>query len=285
MQNTRIGGVLVLVGVVALGTATPASSAKASIHAEYGQCVKVARKTGIFPAKNCTVVIENRKPPTGKYEWEPGPVAAGCVAVKKGFYSDATCETRDEKKGKPKGKYEEAGPGYTSTTGAATLEVQGAGYVVECAASTGAGAVTGTKTGVETDVFTGCQTQGSRCTSEDQQPGTIRTFPMETTLVEPSDDVVSIRYAGEPEHEGYLAVYECEGLGRFGTTGWVSGVQSEDVNVMSASSTTTFAAGQGEQDLLTEGPWLGADPSTFLTIAHKTAVVAIEIRTYVAGRH
>jgi hypothetical protein len=155
---------------------------------------------------------------------------------------------------------------------------------VECAASTGAGVITGTKTGVETDVFTGCQTQGFKCTSEGQQAGTITTFPMATTLIEPSYNVVWTKYSGEPEHEGYLATYECEGLGKFATTGWASGVQSGDVEVMSASSTTTFAAGQGEQDLLTEGPWLGADPSTFVAVAHKTAPVPIEIRTYVASR-
>jgi hypothetical protein len=143
--------------------------------------------------------------------------------------------------------------------------------------------VTGTRTGVETDVFTGCHTQGSSCTSEAQQAGTIGTFPMQTTLVEPAHNVVWMKYAGEPEREGYLATYECEGLGSFGTTGWVSGVQSGDVEVMSTGSTTTFAP-PGEQDLLTEGPWLGADPSTFLTIAHKTAAAAIEIRTYVASR-
>jgi hypothetical protein len=285
MRNTRIGGALVLGAVVALSIVALAANAEAFEHAEYGQCVAVAHKSGLYPDKNCNVVIENHKPPKGKYEWEPGPVAAGCVAVKKGFYSDATCETRDEKKGKPKGKYEKTGPGYTSTTEAATLEVQGTGYVVECAASTGAGEVTGTQTGVETDVFTGCQTQGSKCTSEGQQAGTIRTFPMETTLVQPSYQVAWMKYTGEPAHEGYLATYECEGLGTFGATGWVSGVESGgDVEAMSTAGTTTFAVGQGEQDLLTEGPWPGADPSTLVTIAHETAASPIEIRTYVASR-
>jgi hypothetical protein len=279
MRSIRVGAVLVALGMAAL-----ASSAWATEDAEYGQCVKLAHKTGVYADKNCNVVIGNH-PTNGKYEWEPGPVAAaGCVAVKKGFYSDPSCETRDEKKGKPKGKYEEAGPGYTSSTGAATLEVQGTGYAVECAASTGVGEITGTKTGVETDVFTGCETDGVKCTSESEQEGTIKTFPMATTLLEPSYNVVWTKYSGEPEHEGYLATYECEGLGRFATTGWVSGVQSGNVERMSASSTTTFAAGQGEQDLMSEGPWLGAEPSTFMTVANKTTPVPIEIRTYVASR-
>jgi hypothetical protein len=61
-----------------------------------------------------------------------------CVAKKKGKYAEAKCETLDEKKGKPKGKFEKApGPGYTSTSGTATLAI------AVCAASTDVGEVKG----------------------------------------------------------------------------------------------------------------------------------------------
>ena len=69
----------------------------------------------------------------------------GCVAQKRGEYTDSGCTTKS--KTAKKGKFERlAGPGFTATTKTVTLETPGLGSTVKCSASSASGEVTGLTT-------------------------------------------------------------------------------------------------------------------------------------------
>ncbi len=254
--------------------------------AEYGTCA--AKKKGEYAEADC--LLKPSKARKGTYEWDPG-AASACVAMKKGFYSEAGCKTRDEKKGQPKGKYERApGPGYRSTSGTVTLEAPGlGGGTVVCAASTGAGEVTGLRAGVDRITFTGCEAFGKACTSEgpnstpSDQAGVIATNLLDTRLVGPVSGQVWTEFVSA-EHEPYLSEFGCEGP-IYRTTGSLAGAQAGNVNVSSLTSTTTFAIGEGEQALYTElsetggASWVGPDASSLVTVASNTSASATEIKT------
>ena len=140
------------------------------------------------------------------------------MTVKKGFYSEAGCKTRDEKKGKPKGKFETApGAGYTSTTETVTLETPGLGANVVCAKGTGTGEITGSKTGVETITFTGCEASGKECESKGPnstpsgRAGVILTKPApgHTRLIGPVSGKVLTQLVSS-QHEPYLFEFACQ---------------------------------------------------------------------------
>jgi hypothetical protein len=253
---------------------------------EYGQCV--AQRDGNYAEGNCNTVAEKQGQPDhrGGYEWVPGP-AATCVAHKKGDYTDSNCTTKSAKA--KKGTYEKApGPGYTSTSGAATLETAGLGHTVTCAASTATGEVTGTSTGTERIAFSGCEAAGKKCTSEGangtvaSKTGEIVTSLLHTRLLGPVSGQVWTELVSA-EHAPYLAEFSCEGP-RFRTSGSISGVQSEDIGASSVTSTTSFAVEEGEQALYTSlsedggESWSGLDVSNAVTVATNTAASAIEIR-------
>jgi hypothetical protein len=253
---------------------------------QYGQCV--AQKDGDYAEGNCNTVAEKKGRPDhkGKYEWVSGP-AATCMAQKKGDYTNASCTVKSAKA--KKGSYEQApGPGYSSTSGAATLETAGLGQTVTCAASTATGEVTGTNTGSERVAFSGCEMAGKKCTSEGtngtvaDKTGEIVTNLLDTRLLGPVSGQVWTELVSA-EHAPYLAEFGCEGS-RFRTSGSLSGVQSEDIDTSSVTSTTTFAVEAGEQALYTalsenDGKsWVGPDVSNAVTVATNTAASAIEIR-------
>ena len=247
---------------------------------EYGQCVAQAK--GEFTEENCQTKAS--KPSKGKFSFKPGP-APSCVPQKNGEYKDAGCTVKSAKPGK--GKFEKApGPGYTSTTGAVTLET-GATKLV-CASSTGAGEVTGLRSGVDRITLTGCETAGKKCASEGPnstpsgKAGVIVTNRLGTKLLGPVSGQVWTELASS-EHEPYLAEFSCEGT-LFRTKGTVAGVQTGNVNVQSLTSTTTFASEEGEQGLSTERSedggktWVGPASSTLATVATNTAASPTEIR-------
>jgi hypothetical protein len=247
---------------------------------EYGQCVAQAK--GEFTEENCQTKAS--KPNKGKFSFKPGP-APSCVSQKNGEYKDAGCTVKSAKPGK--GKFEKApGPGYTSTTGAVTLET-GATKLV-CASSTGAGEVTGLRSGVDRITLTGCETAGKKCASEGPnstpsgKAGVIVSNRLGTKLLGPVSGQVWTELASS-EHEPYLAEFSCEGT-LFRTKGTVAGVQTGNVNVQSLTSTTTFASEEGEQGLSTERSedggktWVGPASSTLATVATNTAASPTEIR-------
>jgi hypothetical protein len=253
---------------------------------QYGQCV--AQKDGNYSDGNCKMVAEKQGQPDhkGKYEWVPGP-AATCVAQKKGNYTDSGCTAKSAKA--KKGAYEKApGPGYAAAGGAATLETAGLGHTVMCTASTAAGEVTGTSIGTERITFSGCEMSGKQCTSEGAnatvatKTGEIVTNMLDTRLLGPVAGQVWTELVSS-EHAPYLAEFSCEGP-RLRASGSLSGVQSEDIDSSSVTSTTTFAVEQGEQALYTSlsedggNSWVEPDVSNVVTVMTNTAASAIEIR-------
>lgn len=252
---------------------------------EYGRCVE--QKKAQYEDPNCTT--KSAKPNRGSYEWKPGP-APSCVAQKKGEYTEAACNTKAAKA--HKGSFEKApGPGYSSTTGAVTLEMP---EPVVCASSTAAGEVTGVRTGVDRITFTGCEKSGKKCTSEGAnstpsgQAGVIVTNLLDTRLLGPVFlNQVWTEFTSS-QHEPYAMEFGCEGQ-LFRSKGSLAGAQSGDVNLMSTASATTISAAEvtndtGEQALVTElsenggTSWGAAEPSSELDESSNTSASKIEIK-------
>ncbi len=260
-------------------------SSAAEQAAEYGSCT--VHNKGEYGEAACQA--KSAKVKKGSFEWTPGP-APSCVPVKKGFYADAGCTVRDERRGRPRGKFERApGAGYTSTTGPVTLTTPGlgAGKVV-CASGVGVGEITTTKAGRDQIMLTGCEALGKRCASEgpnsspSTEPGVILTNLLATKLVGSAPGEISTQLMSS-EHEPYLTEFNCEGS-IYRVFGSVSGVQTGGVDTMSLMSTTSFAAGEGEQALYTEqsetggASWVGPDASSLSAVATNMAASATEIR-------
>src|SRR5580700_7500305 len=178
-----------------------------------------------------------------------------CAAQKKGEYTTATCATKSAKA--KKGHFEKvSGRGYTSSTGEAKLETPSLGGTVKCTASKGKGEITGPKTATLQVTFTGCETKGVPCESGATH-GTIETFPLETSLIdhgekgfggkEPLLGEVWSDIKGESAFGGDQAIFGCEGVGYFRSTGTLAGVAG-GVNTMSFTGTQNFENGIGEQD-------------------------------------
>jgi hypothetical protein len=192
-----------------------------------------------------------------------------CAEVAKGKWLNAKCTEAGA------GKFEKvagpgARPGYTSTDKTATLT--SAGGTITCTASTDKGRITGTKTDTDKVTFTGCTTKVGEETVACQNIGTetkpapegvINTYLLDSKLIDHGEKGLSGKEpaSGEvwnefvsSEHEPYQAEYECGGKGTglgewFRVSGSLSGVVTP-VNTMSLTSTTTFTAAGGEQDLL-----------------------------------
>ena len=216
-----------------------------------------------------------------------------CAAQKKGEYTTSTCATKSSKP--KKGKYEKASKlGYTTATGEAKLETPSLGGTVKCSASKGAGQITGGKTATLQVKFTGCETKGVPCESG-ATLGTIETFPLETTLVghgekglggkEPLAGEVWTDIKGEAAYGGDQAIFGCEGIGYFRSTGTLAGVNG-GVNKLSFTGTTNFENGIGEQDLETAvssspsfpaGETLGPFASTEVTKSTNTFEKEVDV--------
>ena len=254
---------------------------------EYGQCV--AQKDGNYTDGNCQTIATKKGVPDhkGSHEWVPGP-SSRCVAKKQGEYTDSSCTTKSAKA--HKGSYETApGPGYTSSSGAVTLQVTGAERTVTCAASTGVGEITGLSTGTERITLTGCESSGRICTSEGPNAtpsgtaGVVTSNLLHTRLLGPSEGNVWTEFVSS-QHEPYAAEFNCEGT-LFRLKGPLAGLQSGDVNTSSLTSTTSFASEEGEQALSTEisetggNSWTKPEPSSEVTVDSNASAGAIEIRT------
>jgi hypothetical protein len=253
---------------------------------EYGQCV--AQKGGNYTDSGCNTVAEKKGVPDhkGKFEWVPGPASSACVAQKKGEYTESSCATKSAKPGK--GSFERlAGPGFTTSTAAVTLETPGLGRTVVCTASSGKGEVTGLNSGVERITLTGCEAAGKKCTSEgvDSTPsgsaGVIDTNLLDTRLLGSPAQVWTQLVSGE--HAPYVAEFGCEGV-LLRVSGVLAGVQEGDIGNASLTSTTAFGGETGEQALTTASStnggksWSAADPTTVVMLATNTAASPTEIR-------
>jgi hypothetical protein len=202
MKRINIAG-LCLVAAFAFSVLI-AATAQAAISPEFGQCVG-GQKKGNYTESLCKTVavkvktkkgvITETPDHKGAYEWEPAPLAT-CVSVKKGFYSNSECTTRDESKGKPKGKFEKvcatSCADFTTKSGATTIynfapenesepetlpqgsTLTGIGGTVKCSSSTGAGEYTSGESSSETLTLTGCESSGNTCTTTGEATGTIK---------------------------------------------------------------------------------------------------------------
>jgi hypothetical protein len=196
MKRISIAG-LCLMAALAL-TALIAATAQAA-NPEYGQCVGGQKKANFTESKCETVSVKIKKGKEepahkGTFEWKEAPLAT-CVAVKKGFYSNSECTSRDESKGKPKGKFEKvcstSCADLTTKSGPVkfynfTVEnesepqklpqgatLTGLGGVISCTSSSGTGEFTGERSTTETVTFSGCSSDGEACTTLGQAAGTI----------------------------------------------------------------------------------------------------------------
>jgi hypothetical protein len=223
MRHIRIMG-LCLVAVFAMSAVAAASASAAE--PEFLVCKKVAEKTGGFNDSLCTVPSSGGTG-EGIYKSEVPPTAVA----------------------------------YTTTSGAAKLETQGAGSV-ECTSSTSKGkidAATGSPKSSKTVKlvvvkFKGCKTNiggtAFTCNTAGQEAGKIVTAKLRGVLGYLEKTPVKVGVARETETIGaYSSEFECAGGGlKVRTHGAVIGVEEGDVNVFSKKYKRTFAQTGGIQE-------------------------------------
>lgn len=271
MKRIKLVGLCLLVAG-ALAAIAGASSAAAA--PEWGVCV--AQKDGKFKNSTCTEEVSKK----GAFEFRG---ADTCYPLKHGNFTESACKTVSEKKGKPnhKGSYELApSPTYTSTTGTATLK--SALGSITCASSVDEGAITGPTTDEDAVQFFGCETLGQTClnTVIEGKPS-IATELLPTTLGESAGKVVNTFGVGS---SGYSAIFACENVGYFRTSGTTCGTVSP-TNVSGTTSETNFEAGSACQKLVTEystSPTFSSPvtvPAEEITVGHDTTSTAIELKS------
>lgn len=275
MKRIKLVGLCLLVAG-AFAAIAGASSAAAS--PEWGICY--AHKNGKYKDSACKEPVSKK----GKFEWAG---ADSCYNVGKGGnYTESACKTVAEKckKGKctpdHKGAWEAApSPKYTSTTGTATLK--SALGSITCTSSVDEGEITGPTSDKDSVQFFGCSTLGQTClnTVIEGKPS-IATELLPTTLGESGGKVVNTFGDGP---SGYSAIFACENVGYFRTSGSTCGTVSP-LNESGTSSTTDFEAESACQKLVTEystSPSFTepiAVPAEEITEGHDTTTQAIELR-------
>jgi hypothetical protein len=138
---------------------------------------------------------------------------------------------------------------YTSANGASTLNTPGVGEVT-CTGATDKGEITGATTDTDSVTFVGCKTEGFPCNSAGEAAGTIKTNPLQTTIgwVSKANNEVGTDFEGVGG--GPSAEFECIfGLLKVTTNGSVIGLTTGNTNLMSSTSTTTFAETAGAQNI------------------------------------
>ncbi len=236
---------------------------------EYGKCEPA--KHGHFEDAACTKEkfkenggITSYK---GKYEWMAAPVS--CYPQKKGRYGDSGCTSPDEKKGKPKGKYEAGQSTFTGSGGSATLDAVGLAGV-ECQGSTSTGVLRAPNEALLQITFTGCTSEFEKCESGGQA-GTIVTEPLESYSYEESSQYFTV-LAGNP-----IMSFSC-GHARLTLSGSAGGLLSASINTSSASSESAFGEGRGVQGLELEEPQGETYPATLTSTFQTVDAQAIELR-------
>lgn len=275
MKRIKLVGLCLIVAGAFAAIAGASSAAAAG--PEWGICV--AHKNGKYPGSTCTT--EKKGKEKGHYEWAP---ADSCYSdPKKGNFTESACKTVATKKGKPdhKGAYELApSPTYTSTTGTATLK--SALGSITCTSSVDEGEITSGTTDKDSVQFFGCSTLGQTClnTVIEGKPS-IATEVLPTTLGESGGKVVNTFGDGP---SGYSAIFACENVGYFRTSGSTCGTVSP-LNVSGTSSTTDFEEGSACQALVTEystSPTFSEPvtvPAEEVTVGTDTTSVPIELKS------
>ncbi len=214
--------------------------------------------SGEYEDKNCT------KPAP-----EPGPV--GTEAPPK--------RIRTSYKG-PEGKYEWVPTPEDSqikiTDKTTTVTLKSALVSVVCKKSTSEGEITGPTADTETVTYTGCKASAVTCTSAGQPAGSIKTNPLDSSLIAEHGEVRT-RY--ESSAPPYLAEFACAATS-YRVKGSVAAVDSCDVNVMATKGCEAFAEGMGEQLLELEVVGGASEPATEIATATSKSATKIEIKTF-----
>ncbi len=183
--------------------------------------------------------------------------------LEKGCLKEASAKERSEGGEENKREWESpAGEKYTDTS--KTTVLSSAAGRMTCKGSTSTGEWTGWQTGTDTITFSECTLSiGGHCTSvqEGEPVGDITTSQLDTYLIdhgtkgpsglEPKEGEVWQEYQSPTGPAGYQFTFVCEPGVLFRVSGTLSGMISP-VNAMETKLTTTFGAGKGEQDLVTE---------------------------------
>ena len=222
------------------------AAASSASAAQFGICV--AHKKGKYSDGSCTTLDEKKGKPKGSFEFE---APNSCFAQKKGKYAEGGCATLDEKKGKPKGSFEFAPKvKITATSGPGELKTPLLGSIT-CTASTNVGELTGPTTGNIVATFTGCEGKGAPCeTNPLGTPGEIVTNNLEVTLVEPTTGTAELLFQAKSPAK-YSDEIFCNATGGFVRTGGFNGGDMTPTNTMTKTGTIVFG-GSVQQKLATE---------------------------------
>lgn len=309
MKRTRMMGLCLMAALAAFAlSAIAASSASAGTY-----YVCAAHKKGEYTTATCAT--KSAKAHKGKYEKEP---LNTCVAQKKGKYANAGCTVLDEKKGKPKGKYEKAKAlGIKTVGGPAKLATPAFGPTdVTCKAATGTGTYTGSKTANIQIIFTGCEFEGLKCESAGpnsepshvagdietdlesakllDNPESIEYLDAETNTMqtyapavgEVGQTLVGAKESGTgSEKHAYSSEFNCGGVVFIRTYGEDTGVyQPTSVNHLTTTTEIAFKAKTGANGLLTEvlteSGWAGPAPSIEEAgVSTLTSEKSVEVRS------
>jgi hypothetical protein len=189
-------------------------------------------------------------------------------AIYEGKYLTNTCTTLAPEPGKyyegPEGKYERGSAvGIKSTDKTKTATLASAAGTITCKSSTGTDEITGSKTDKNVTNFKTCVlsvTKGA-CTTPGDASGEITSTAVSRLIDhgekgpsggEPAEGEVWDEFESESGPTGLLAEFVCAPGVIFETSGTLSGVATPVNAKGSTKGTTTFGAGKGEQDLVTE---------------------------------
>lgn len=239
---------------------------------EYGKCEPA--KHAHFKDAGCTEEASFKEKAgarsyKGKYEWLAAPV--GCYAQKHGRYSDTGCTSVNEKKGKPKGKYEAGQNTFTASGGATTIDAVGLASV-ECQNSSSTGTLRAPNESLLQVTFKGCRGEGAECNSAGQIDGTIVTEPLESYTYEEASNYYMV-LAGSP-----ITSFSC-GHGWLTLSGGAGGQLTTPMNASTSTGEAAFGDALGTQALVLAAPQGAAYPATLTSVLQIADAQATELRT------
>ncbi|HTD07763.1 MAG TPA: hypothetical protein VK680_02630 [Solirubrobacteraceae bacterium] len=100
---------------------------------------------------------------------------------------------------------------FTTESGTVNAEMVGVNKLVQCAASTGEGDITGPRSTVSKYTFTGCATGAEKCESTSASEGEIKTGPIDGELVYIDQAKRQVGIVLDPNGGTYIE-FECEGI-------------------------------------------------------------------------
>jgi hypothetical protein len=231
MKRIRIAG-LCLVAMFAMSAVASASASAETPEYTYKTCTKASPKeSGKYNNKTCTIESKGGKK-EGDYElteWNKGKKVTFT-----GKNGESTLDSYiPESESEP-------------WTGGEVV-----GKIV-CKSGKSKGELTGPKTSTVTVEFKSCSTEGKKCASAGEKAGTIKTFPLTSTLVAGTSGESLSLVEGT---SGTSAEFNCEGL-EVVTTGDLNGVNSGNVGVIAKEGKQTFSvnAKGGQEPVFNQSP-------------------------------